>query len=435
MSLKAHKRLYLIYQNIMQGLIKEGVFILFIFLSLVLKGQTKDELKKQKLEIENEIKYTSELLNKNNANKTQSLNYLKVLKQKIKSHERLLITLNIEINLLDKSVKRTELAIYQATRAIALEEQNLKRLKDEYAKMIYAANKKKDSRNNIMFIISADDFNQAYKRILYLKQYSEFRKTQAIKIRRTHDDLIQKKENLSKQKVNLIKESAEKNRLVSVKKDELERVNIIKSEEQGLLKKVRKREIKFKNQLVAQKKKAEELDKKIRKIIEEEIRTAREAAKRNKEDNKYSLTPEALALSSEFAKNQGKLPWPLEKGVVISTYGKQKHVVFSGVETFNNGIDIATERNTIVRAVFDGTISRIFFIKGEGKAILINHGEYFSVYSGLKEVQVKAGEKILAKEKIGVVITNEEENKTQLHFEIWRGYNKEDPSKWLYNAN
>ncbi len=435
MSLKAHKRLYLIYQNIMQGLIKEGVFILFIFLSLVLKGQTKDELKKQKLEIENEIKYTSELLNKNNANKTQSLNYLKVLKQKIKSHERLLITLNIEINLLDKSVKRTELAIYQATRAIALEEQNLKRLKDEYAKMIYAANKKKDSRNNIMFIISADDFNQAYKRILYLKQYSEFRKTQAIKIRRTHDDLIQKKENLSKQKVNLIKESAEKNRLVSVKKDELERVNIIKSEEQGLLKKVRKREIKFKNQLIAQKKKAEELDKKIRKIIEEEIRTAREAAKKNKEDNKYGLTPEALTLSSEFAKNQGKLPWPLEKGVVISTYGKQKHVVFSGVETFNNGIDIATERNTIVRAVFDGTISRIFFIKGEGKAILINHGEYFSVYSGLKEVQVKAGEKILAKEKIGVVITNEEENKTQLHFEIWRGYNKEDPSKWLFNAN
>ena len=142
-----------------------------------------------------------------------------------------------------------------------------------------------------------------------------------------------------------------------------------------------------------------------------------------------------MALSSEFAKNQGKLPWPLEKGLVISTYGKQKHIVFSGVETFNNGIDIATERNTIVRAVFDGTVSRIFFIKGEGKAILINHGEYFSVYSGLKEVQVKAGEKILAKEKIGVVITNEEENKTQLHFEIWRGYNKEDPSKWLYNAN
>ncbi len=419
----------------MQGLIKEGIFVLFIFLSLVLKGQTKDELKRQKLEIENEIKYTSELLNKNNANKTQSLNYLKVLKRKITSHERLLITLNIEINLLDKRVNRIELDISQAVHAIDLEEQSLKSLKDEYAKMIYAAHKKKGSRNNIMFIVSADDFNQAYKRILYLKQYSEFRKMQAIKISRTHDDLIQKKERLSKQKTDLIKESAEKNRLVRLKKDELERVSLVKSEEQGILKKVRKRELKFKNQLVAQKKKSEELDKKIRKIIEEEIRTARDAAKKNNKDSKYGLTPEALALSSEFAKNQGKLPWPLEKGVIISAYGKQKHIVFSGVETFNNGIDIATERNTIIRAVFDGTVSRIFFIKGEGKAILINHGEYFSVYSGLKEVQVKAGEKILAKEKIGVVITNEEENKTQLHFEIWRGYNKEDPSNWLYNAN
>ena len=101
----------------------------------------------------------------------------------------------------------------------------------------------------------------------------------------------------------------------------------------------------------------------------------------------------------------------------------------------NNGVDIATEKNTIVRTIFDGTVSRIFFIKGTGKAILINHGEYFSVYSGLKDVKVKAGEKLLAKEKIGVVITNEEENKTQLHFEIWKGYNKENPSNWLYNAD
>ena len=115
-------------------------------------------------------------------------------------------------------------------------------------------------------------------------------------------------------------------------------------------------------------------------------------------------------------------------------YGRQKHIVFSGVETFNNGIDIATDKNTVVRSVFDGVVSRIFFIKGAGKAVLINHGEYFSVYSGLKDVQVKAGEKILAKEKLGMVITNEE-NVTQLHFEIWRGYNKENPSNWLYNAD
>ena len=108
-----------------------------------------------------------------------------------------------------------------------------------------------------------------------------------------------------------------------------------------------------------------------------------------------------MVLSAEFASNKGNLPWPLEKGVIVQFYGKQKHPVFSAIETVNNGIDIATDKNTTVRAVFDGTISRIFFIKGAGKAILINHGEYFSVYSGLKEISVKVGEKVLSKEKIG----------------------------------
>jgi septal ring factor EnvC (AmiA/AmiB activator) len=179
-------------------------------------------------------------------------------------------------------------------------------------------------------------------------------------------------------------------------------------------------------------KRAKALDDKIRKIIEEEIRKARvEAEKKNKG---FSLTPEAIALSTEFNSNKGKLPWPLEKGVIVQGYGKQKHAVFSAVETFNNGIDIATDKNANVRAVFDGTVSRIFFIKGEGKAILMNHGEYFSVYSGLKEVSVKVGARLLAKEKIGVVLTQEIEEKTELHFEIWKGYDKNDPSKWLFKA-
>ena len=177
-------------------------------------------------------------------------------------------------------------------------------------------------------------------------------------------------------------------------------------------------------------KKARLLDDKIRIIIEEEI------AKASKKDiaGGYNLTPEALSLSSDFMRNKGKLPWPLEKGIIVSRYGKQKHIVFSGVETFNNGVDFATDKNTDVRVVFGGTVSRIFFIKGDGKAILINHGEYFSVYSGLKDVKVKAGEKLLPKEKIGVVITHEEDNITQLHFEIWKGYEKLNPSNWLFNA-
>ena len=196
-----------------------------------------------------------------------------------------------------------------------------------------------------------------------------------------------------------------------------------------MLKKLSNSEIIFKNQIQEKQNKAKELEEKIRKIIAEEI------AKTKKKNIKYNLTPESLALSKEFKNNEGKLPWPVEKGVIVGRYGKQKHIVFQSVETFNNGIDIATNKNTDVRSVFDGIVSRIFFIKGEGKAVLINHGEYFSVYSGLKKVSVKAGERIFLKEKIGVVITHEEENTTELHFEIWKGYDKKNPSKWLYDAD
>ena len=296
--------------------------------------------------------------------------------------------------------------------------------------MIYAVFKQKGKRNNMMFIISSSDFNQAYKRVLYLRQYSIFRKNQAKKIEEGQKELIKKKESLATEKHMLILESAKQTALVETKKEELVSISAVKNEKQNLIKKLSKSENFFKNELELQQQEAKELEGKIRKIIEEEIAKA----KKENINNSYRLTPEALALSSEFANNKGKLPWPLEKGVIVSSYGKQEHVVFAGIETFNNGIDIATNKNTKVRTVFDGTVSRIFFIKGEGKAVLINHGEFFSVYSGLKEVMVKAGEKVLSKEKIGVVMTQEAENKTELHFEIWKGYEKHDPSEWLYRA-
>jgi len=412
-------------------------FLLFFFgclLSFSSFSQTKDELKKQKTELEKEISYTTELLSKTKKNKTKSLNYLKVLESQIKSKEQLLITLHVEITLINKQIKKTERSIIDTEESILKKAENLQNLKDEYAKMIYAAYKQKGSRNDLMFIISSDDFNQAYKRIIYLKQYTTFRKNQSQKIIESQEELTIKKEKLAQQKDRLIEESATKSYLVSSKKDELESVNSTKDEKEQLVKKLSKSERLFKKKLQDKQKKSKELDDKLRKIIEEEIRKSREEAKKKNGDDSFGLTPEALALSSEFNNNKGMLPWPLEKGIIVERYGKQKHAVFAGVETFNNGIDIATDKNSVVRVVFDGSISRIFFIKGEGKAILVNHGEYFTVYSGLKDVVVKVGDKVLSKEKLGVVLTQEVENKTELHFEIWKGYDKNDPSKWLYKA-
>lgn len=410
-----------------------------LFLLVFLTGSTafsqkKEDLKKQKSALEKEINYTSGLLTKTKSHKTKSLNYLKVLETQIKSKEQLLTTLNIEISLLNKEISKTERAILNTKKYILEEEQNLADLKHEYAKMIYAAYKKGGARNNLMFIVSSENFNQAYKRILYLRQYTTFRKNQAQKIVESQQELLQQKERLAHQKDRLIEESATKVYLVSSKNQELKSINSTKNEKQKLVKKLSESERLFRKKIQDKQKMAKELDDRIRKIIEEEIKSAREKAKKSTNDDSFGLTPEALALSSEFASNKGKLPWPLEKGVIVARYGKQNHTVFSAIETFNNGVDIATDQNSIVRVIFDGIVSRIFFIKGEGKAVLINHGEYFSVYSGLKEVSVKTGEKLLSKEKIGVVDTNKKENKTELHFEIWKGYDKHDPTNWLYKA-
>ena len=409
-------------------------FILMLGVSFTVFSQTKKDLKKKKSAIEKEISFTTDLLNKTKVNKSKSLNYLKVLNKQINNKERLLQTLNIEIKLMNKQLKKTEKTIRTIEQSILDEQEKLQSLKDEYAKMIYAAFKKRGNRNDLMFIVSAENFNQAYKRIIYLKQYASFRKNQAYKIIESQKKLEGKKDNLKKQKEQLLDESATKKLLVGTKKEELSIINNTKQEKQELVNKLSKSEQVFKKQLQDKQKQAIALDDKIRKIIEEEIKKAREEAEKRKGNKGYSLTPEAMALSSEFKNNKGKLPWPLEKGVIVQRYGKQKHSVFAGVETVNNGIDIATDKNTIVRAVFDGTISRIFFIKGDGKAILINHGEYFSVYSGLKEVSVKTGAKVMAKEPIAKVLTEVMDQKTELHFEIWKGFDKQDPSKWLYKA-
>ena len=323
--------------------------------SISLFGQTKEELKKQKIEIEKEINYTSSLLKKTKSNKTKSLNYLKVLKSQIKSQEELLITLNIEITLLNKQITKTEGDILETENEIITEEQRLKKLKEEYEKMIFAAFKKKGDRNEIIFIISSSDFNQAYKRVLYLRQYSSFRKNQAFKIEKTRSKLINRKEKLAQQKDRLIENTALKTVLLSSKKDELESVNKKKIEKQELLKKLSKSERIFKKELQEKQEKAKFLNQEIRKIIEEEI------ARVKKSKSVYKLTPESEAISSRFVENKGNLPWPLATGIVITRYGKQQHDIFAEVEMFNNGIDFATSKGEHVRSVFEGVVSGFFY--------------------------------------------------------------------------
>ena len=406
-----------------------ALFVICFFHTYIY-SQSTEELKKKKQAIEKEISYTNQLLEKVKKDKKQSVNYLKVLQKQIRNQNNLLATLDNEFKSIDRQITKINEKIFKTKTDIENEEKRLKKLKAEYAKMIYNLHVKKTGRNDLVFIVSAKSFNQAYKRLAYLKQYTKFRQNQTFKIQQTKEVLKLKGESLLKEEALLLNASIDKNKVITAKKDELNLLNKIQTEKQEISKELIKSEKKIKKELKEKEKLRTLLDEEIRQVIEEEIKKLRQEGK----DMEYALTPEAKLLSSEFVANKGNLPWPLSTGIIVNYFGKQKHEVFSGVETFNNGIDIATDKEAIIRAVFDGVISRIFFIKGVGKAILINHGEYFTVYSGVKDVLVKVNDKILAKEKIGIVDTKYPEDKTELHFEIWKNYEKMDPSKWLYNA-
>tara|TARA_B100001093_G_scaffold520499_2_gene616954 strand:- start:73319 stop:74566 length:1248 start_codon:yes stop_codon:yes gene_type:complete len=405
-------------------------FFVIYFFAINSYSQSTENLKQKKLIIEKEISYTNQLLEKVEKDKKKSVNYLKVLQKQIKNQNNLLATLDKEFKLIDRQIIKIKEKINITKTDIENEENRLKRLKEEYAKMIYNMHINKAGRTDLIFIVSSESFNQAYKRLAYLKQYTTFRKNQTQKIQETKDFLKLKGENLLKEESSLFNASVDKNKVIISKTEELKLLNKIQTEKKDISKELIKSEKKIKKELKEKEKLMALLDEEIRRVIEEEIKKLRLEGK----DKAYGLTPEAKILSNEFVSNRGNLPWPLTTGIIVNYFGKQKHEVFSGVETFNNGIDIATDKDAIIRAVFDGVISRIFFIKGVGKAILINHGEYYTVYSGVKDVLVKVNDKILAKEKIGVVETKYPEEKTELHFEIWKNYEKMNPSKWLYNA-
>ena len=406
--------------------------LVFVFFLSTSYAQTKKQLKIKKQKIEKNIELTNELLFKTKQNKSNSLTYINTLSKQIQNQEFFLDNLNTEINIINVEIKKSKKQILNIEDSIFKKSNELKLLKDEYANMIYALQKNKNNKNNFVFIVSSEDFNQAYRRVLYIKQYSIYRKKQAKKINKTQQDLRIKKNRLIDKENKLSETVTDKKNLIREKKQEIEKLDGIKKEKNILIKKLIKSEKLFIKQINEQKAKAQELENEIRKIIEEEIRKSKEMLKNGKSE--FSLTPELKTISTDFKKNLGRLPWPLLKGVIVKGYGKQKHPIFKGVETVNNGIDIATTKNASVRSVFDGVVVRIFFIKGEGKAVLISHGDYFTVYSGLKEVFIKQGDRVLEKEKIGVVLTKEQENTSELHFEIWKGYEKQNPSVWLYDA-
>lgn len=404
-----------------------------VALSSLCYSQTKEELQIRKKEIQSQIKATNTLIVKAKREKTQSLSTLSAINQQIRSREEMVSMLSLEVKLNLREIQQLKTEIEQTEFDIAAQEALIDTLKKEYAFLIQNAYYNRNAYNRLAFIFTADSYRQALKRLRYLQEYSQFREKQVEKIKSVEQQLAQNLLQLKQQKALLMVAKNERQTNLEASRLELTLLTQEKDSQNQLLTSLKRKEKQLKKDLIQQQRLADDLTAQIKKIIADEIRKAKEKANASA-GSSFSLTPEQQQLSDEFSSNKGKLPWPVERGVIVERFGIQPHPVLKGIETLNNGIKIMTDKGTNVRAIFEGSISRIIDLPGSGKAIIISHGDYFSVYSGLSEVYVKRGQKVALKEDIASVLTKSSSQESITELQIWKGSEKMDPSNWLYST-
>ena len=412
---------------------KDIICVLLCCFSAVALAQSKEELQDKKEQLQNEITLTNDLLNEAKKDKNTSINTLSTLKRKIAIRDEMITTLEVEIGLYGKRIQQIEQEVFATEESIIQKQAELQSLKVEYAKLVYHAYHNRGAYDRLAFIFSAHSFHQAYKRIKYFQQYSQFRQRQVKLIEVKEAELETELLSLKQSKAMLLMEKNKKTKALGDTQSEKKQLDSEKEEQQSLVNELSKKEKQLKKELKTKEQQAKVLDAQIRKIIEEEIRKAKEAAASTGTPS-FSMTPEQKELAENFTTNKGTLPWPVERGVITERFGKQKHPVLPGIMTYNNGIKITTEKGASARAIFDGTVSRILNIPGAGKAIIVSHGDYFSVYSNLSDVFVTAGQSLKTKQEIGLVSTNSNTNETITELQIWKGNKKLNPAQWLYRA-
>jgi len=388
---------------------------MLFFLPLMVSGQDNlEKLKAEQEQLAREINFTKQKISEIRKKKTSSLTELETLNKQIEVRKAMIANINAQVRAINRQIAETATVIQTM-------QEDLEKMKESYAALVYQAYVNQNSYNRLLFVFASDDFNDALKRITYLKRFSEFRKEQAELISKTQESLQRKIALLQQkrdEKSQLLNAEWEQKKELGMEQRELrQKVNCYQSEEARYLAEVRKKEAA-----------AAQLNQQIARLIAE-------ANKKNSGSaSTFSLTPEARALSSEFVSNKGKLPWPVERGTIIRGFGKKLHPVLRDPPVYenNNGIDISTTRHAPVRAVFQGTVATVFYSPVFHNGIIINHGEYYTVYTMLDEVYVKEGDKVSTKQQIGRAWFNEQENSSEVHLEIWKGQTLMNPALWIY---
>ncbi len=382
--------------------------------------QSRKELEDKRKKLLREIEMTSSILRKTTENKEATLTRYVTLQKQISKRQQLIETLRAEVQYLLENMQRTTDVIIALT-------DDIDRLKNEYAKMARHAYRQRLSRSDWLFLFSAKNFNDAFRRWQYLRQYDRYRQKQTRLILETQQTLLDKIRMLEDRKT-------EKERLLDSESRQSEMLGLEMSAKNRLLEELKGDEARLARDLEKKRTAAAKLNSAIENIIKAEMeRVKREerSAVAGKTNVSPSATPDFAVSSKEFQNNRGKLPWPVKNGVITGHFGRQQHPTIQSVEIVNNGIDIRTDEGAPVRAVFEGTVVGTQFIPGYDYMVIIKHGEYYTVYSNLEEVIVKNGEKVAVRQSIGTVSTDRKTNTSEVHFEIWKEKTRLNPQDWV----
>lgn len=389
----------------------------FVIIQAQQTSKKQKELEAQRLRLKKEIKQINSILFNNIKTRKSALTQVEDLQVKLNVRLELIKVTNEQANLLTTRISINE-------RNISTNRLELRNLKDEYSNLIQKSYESKSLQNRLMFLFSSESFLQAYKRVQYLKQYASYRRKQGKAIAnktKLLQELNQTLNNEKAEKILLIEE----NRLVQqqIEKDAQDQNSLIKTLE--------RKQTSLASQISKKEKQQKAIDREINRLIREAIAASNKALGKKRKKT-FQLTPEAKLIADNFKANKGRLPWPLEKGVVVQGFGRQRHPVVKTTTIQSNGVILATEPLAQVRAVFEGEVMSVIVIKGSNPSVLIRHGNFITLYTNLAKLYVTKGEKVNAKQAIGEVFTNQQTGKTQFQFGIFNNVNALNPKEWVY---
>ena len=376
---------------------------------------TQKDLELKRISLVNEIKNIQKLINNSKGEKKLVLENIENLNYKLDLQNEIIKITNNELNIISVSIRNNQESINQLQKSQQI-------LKSQYSEMILKSYKTRSKTGKLMFIFSSVNFQQALKRIQYFKQYSEFQNNQLQKIAVNTKELKSLANKFNNDKNLQLK-------LVSDNKKIKNNINLEISKKNNLLNFISNNQTKYLREIKLKQQKTSKIDKEIEKIISKAI--AESNRKKNTSSKLFALTPEAKILSNNFISNKGKLPWPVEKGYISLKYGKQPHPIVKTATIQSNGIRIITASFQKARTIFNGTVYRIISSKNGSKTILIQHGNFFTVYKNLSDIYVKKGDKVSTKQELGQIITNKSSGQTILSFSLFRDNKTENPLLWI----